>query len=151
MAVKFPLHTELQRTTSGKVSDYDKIPTYPPRPSFKEFENALRINSQVVVFDGCPNDPYRPSSTPLYQTSTFRAPDSSSFGEYDYTRSGNPTRTALEKQVAMLERATCAFAFTSGMSALSIATRLAGDGEILCSDDIYGGMYRLITKVSGGA
>ena len=95
-------------TTKGKAKDnvepaddYESIPTYPPRPNFKDFKNILRPDSQVVVFDGCPEDPYKPSSTPLYQTATFRAPTADSFGEYDYTRSGNPTRTALEKHAAL--------------------------------------------------
>eukprot|EP00392_Amoebophrya_sp_AT5.2_P005167 g5176.t1 len=70
-----------------RVGKYDEVPTYPPRPSFKDFKNVLRPDSRVVVFDGCPDDPYRPASTPLYQTATFRAPSAESFGEYDYTRS----------------------------------------------------------------
>lgn len=117
--------------TSSSAS-YEDLPTYPPRPSFKDFHNALQPDSQVVVFDGCPDDPYQPSSTPLYQTATFRAPEADAFGPYDYTRSGNPTRTALEKHVAMLDRATATFAFTSGMAALSQVVRLASGGEILC-------------------
>ena len=82
--------------------NYNELPTHPPRPSFASFENPLHPLSQTVVFDGAPDDPYKPSSTPLYQTSTFQQPDAMSFGKYDYTRSGNPTRTAIEKQVALL-------------------------------------------------
>ena len=62
-------------------------------------------SSQMVVFDGCPDDRHHPSSMPIYQTSTFVQPSSTEYGSYDYTRSGNPTRTALEKQVALLEGA----------------------------------------------
>ena len=129
--------------------EYDELPTFPERPSFEHFHNELRLNSQTVVFDGCPDDPHRPSSTPLYQTSTFQQPDATTFGSYDYTRSGNPTRTALEKHVAMLEGAHACFAFTSGMAALSALTRLleVGDEMLLC-DDIYGGMFRLVSKVT---
>ena len=79
---------------------YNELPTYPWRPSFKDFQNELHPASQAVVFDGCPDDPYKPSSTPIYQTSTYAQPSSSEFGAYDYTRSGNPTRTALEKHGA---------------------------------------------------
>ena len=131
------------------VPDYNDLPTFPPRPRFDGFVNALHPLSQTVVFDGCPDDPHRPSSTPLYQTSTFQQPAADTFGAYDYTRSGNPTRTALEKHVAMLEGARAGFAFTSGMSALAAVTRLlkAGD-EILLCDDIYGGMYRLVDRVT---
>ena len=129
--------------------DYDDLPTFPQRPSFENFTNSLRPASRTVVFDGSPDDPYKPSSMPIYQTSTFAQPDATSFGPYDYTRSGNPTRTALEKHVAMLERAHACFAFTSGMSALAVLTRLLEQGdEVLLCDDIYGGMFRLVHKVS---
>ena len=86
---------------------------------------------------------------PIYQSSTFIQPSANEFQDYDYTRSGNPTRSALETLVAGMEGAHAAFAFTSGMSALANMTRLlkAGD-EILCNADIYGGMYRLLTKVA---
>jgi len=86
---------------------------------------------------------------PIYQSSTFVQPSANELQEYDYTRSGNPTRTALEILVAGMEGADRAFAFTSGMSALATMTRLlkAGD-EILCNADIYGGMYRILSKVT---
>lgn len=126
---------------------YDDLPTFPIRPNFASFENSLRPASQCVVFDGCPEDPYHPSNTPIYQTSTFVQPSSSEFGPYDYTRSGNPTRTALEKHVAMLEHAAAAFAFSFGMAALHTVTRLLKQGDqILVNEDIYGGMHRLLTQ-----
>ena len=124
--------------------EYNSLPTHPPRPSFATFKNPLQPMSQTVVFDGAPDDPYKPSSTPLYQTSTFEQPDALSFGKYDYTRSGNPTRTALEKHVALLEGARAGFAFTSGMSALASMTRLLDHGsEMLVCNDVYGGMFLL--------
>ena len=135
---------------TGEEVVYNEIPTFPVRPSFKNFQNSLRPASQVVVFDGCPNDPHHPSSTPIYQTSTFVQPSSAKFGSYDYTRSGNPTRTALEKHVALLEGAYAAFAFTSGMAALNTLTNTflqAGD-HLLLGSDIYGGMHRLATKIT---
>lgn len=63
-------------------------------------------------------------SMPIYQTATFVQPSGTEFGPYDYTRSGNPTRTALETLIAGLENAHAAFAFASGMAALSAVTRL---------------------------
>ncbi len=131
-------------------ADYNNLPTYPTRPSYKEFHSKLKPSTQCVVFEGAPRDPHKPSSVPIYQTATFVQPSSTEFGAYDYTRSGNPTRTALEKQVAMLEGAHAAFAFTSGMAALAAVTRLlkAGD-ELLVGDDIYGGMHRLVSRVTG--
>lgn len=126
---------------------YDDLPTFPVRPNFADFDNALRPASECVVFDGCPEDPYHPSNTPIYQTATFVQPSCSEFGAYDYTRSGNPTRTALEKHVALLEKAAAAFAFASGMAALHTVMRLLKCGdEIVVNEDIYGGMHRLLTQ-----
>ncbi|CAJ1338301.1 unnamed protein product [Effrenium voratum] len=111
------------------------------------FKNELQPASQCVVFDGCPEDPYHPSCTPIYQTATFVQPSSSEFGPYDYSRSGNPTRTALEKHVAMLEQAAAAFAFASGMAALHTVMRLLKHGDqVIANEDIYGGMHRLLTQ-----
>jgi len=56
--------------------------------------------TQLVRFDACPDDPYNPTSTPIYQTATFAQHSIDEFGRYDYTRSGNPTRTVLETQLA---------------------------------------------------
>jgi cystathionine beta-lyase len=127
--------------------EYDELPTFPIRPNFANFKNKLYPASECVVFDGCPEDPYHPSNTPIYQTATFVQPSANEFGAYDYTRSGNPTRTALEKHVAMLEQAAASFAFASGMAALHTVTRLLRCGdEILCNEDIYGGMHRLLTQ-----
>eukprot|EP00040_Diaphanoeca_grandis_P020380 m.108385 g.108385 ORF g.108385 m.108385 type:complete len:456 (+) comp27871_c1_seq1:100-1467(+) len=132
--------------------DYNEVPTYPQRPSFQDFKNQLRRSSQMVVFDGAPDDVHHPSSTPLYITSTFVQPSSTEYGGYDYTRSGNPTRTALEKHVALLEGAHTAFAFTSGMSALMTVVRLLKPGdELIVGEDIYGGMARLLSKIAAPA
>ena len=91
-------------------------------------------------------DPYGGSSSPLYQTATFAFEDG---GEYDYTRSGNPTRTQLESVMADLEGATRSFAFTSGMGALAVAMRLVpSGGHIVTGDDIYGGTSRLLSRVA---
>lgn len=136
--LKFPAKTSVR---------YDDLPTFPIRPNFAGFQNSLRSASECVVFDGCPEDPYHPSNTPIYQTATFVQPSCSEFGAYDYTRSGNPTRTALEKHVALLESAAAAFAFASGMAALHTLMRLFRCGDqVLVNSDIYGGMHRLLTQ-----
>lgn len=70
-------------------------------------------------------------------------------GPYDYTRSGNPTRTQLEAQLADLEGAKRSFVYTSGMAALSSVLRLAPSGShIVAGDDVYGGTSRLLAKVA---
>ncbi len=96
-----------------------------------------------------PADPLTGALTvPVYQTSTFlqEAPDVNK--GYDYSRTGNPTRAALEKIVAGLEGGTAAFAFATGMAAIDAVAKLLKTGdEIIAVEDIYGGAYRLFTEV----
>lgn len=108
----------------------------------------MKFASRLVHFDSCPGDPNRPVTTPIYQTATFEQEQADAFGRYDYSRSGNPTRTVLEDQLARLESGTHAFCFASGLAALTTVTRLFGAGdEILAGDDLYGGTYRLFSKI----
>lgn len=76
-------------------------------------------------------DPYEAMSPPLYQTATYKQPNATENGPFDYTRSGNPTRTLLETQVAALDGADRAFAFASGMASLSAVCRLVKAGALL--------------------
>ncbi|WP_088012760.1 trans-sulfuration enzyme family protein [Gottfriedia acidiceleris] len=87
-------------------------------------------------------------SIPIYQTSTFHQFDIENFGKYDYARSGNPTREALENTIAKLENGVRGFAFSSGMAAISSVLSLfsAGDHIVIC-EDVYGGTFRIATKV----
>ncbi|KAG2258226.1 hypothetical protein Bca52824_077520 [Brassica carinata] len=75
-------------------------------------------------------DPFDAMSTPLYQTATFKQPSAIENGPYDYTRSGNPTRDALESLLAKLDKADRAFCFTSGMAALAAVTHLLKTGNL---------------------
>lgn len=86
--------------------------------------------------------------TPIYQTATFAFDDVDKAGEFDYSRSGNPTRKALESCLAALERGTRGFAFASGMAAETTVLMLyeAGD-HFIVSDGMYGGTYRLLMNV----
>ncbi|PYT01574.1 MAG: cystathionine beta-lyase [Acidobacteria bacterium] len=93
-------------------------------------------------------DPFGAISPPIYQTATFRQESVDEFGEYDYTRSGNPTRSLVERQIADLEGGKHASAFASGMAAIAALTRLVSTGEeILCGSDLYGGTIRLLDQV----
>lgn len=94
-------------------------------------------------------DPHGAVAPPIYQTATFRQPTAVEFGEYDYSRTANPTRTLVEEQIAALEGGRFAVAYASGMAALSGVLRLlqAGD-EILSGDDLYGGTSRLLSQVA---
>ena len=108
----------------------------------------MKFASRLVNFDVAPGDPFRPMATPIYQTATFAQEEATAFGPYDYSRSGNPTRSVLEEQVAVLENGSRGFCFSSGMAAIACITRLlrAGD-EILADSDLYGGTCRLFTRV----
>ncbi|XP_035544238.1 cystathionine beta-lyase, chloroplastic-like [Juglans regia] len=106
-----------------------------------------RISTMVLNFEN-KFDPYEAISTPPYQTATFKQLSATENGPYDYTRSGNPTRDALESLLAKLDEADRAFCFTSGMAALAAVSRLVGTGEeIVAGDDLYGGSDRLLSKV----
>jgi cystathionine gamma-lyase len=89
---------------------------------------------------------------PIHLASTFVQPGAGEWGEFDYTRSGNPTRKALETTLASLEGGCGALAFASGMAATHcvIASLKSGD-HIVAGSDIYGGTYRLLHKVANRA
>ncbi|MBL0927878.1 MAG: aminotransferase class V-fold PLP-dependent enzyme [Phycisphaerales bacterium] len=108
-----------------------------------------RFETRLVRFEACPGDPHRATATPIYQTATFEQESALEFGEYDYTRSGNPTRAVLERQLAALDGGGRALAFASGLAALTAATRLLEPGdELVAGDDLYGGAYRLFARVA---
>jgi len=85
---------------------------------------------------------------PICQTSTFRQESLDRFGAYDYSRSGNPTRQALEDAVALLENGSAGFAFASGMAAISSTLLLFSPGDhLVVGEDVYGGTYRVLTTI----
>ena len=86
--------------------------------------------------------------TPIFQTSTYVQESPGKHKGYDYSRTHNPTRTALEKNIASLEEGKYGLAFSSGMSAITAITHMLSAGDhIICSDDVYGGTFRLFDKV----
>ena len=87
-------------------------------------------------------------NVPIYLSSTFHQESFDSFGPFDYSRSGNPTREALEQSIADLEGGERGLAFASGMAAISSAFMLLSSGDhVLISQDVYGGTYRFVTEV----
>ena len=86
--------------------------------------------------------------TPIYQTSTYVLPDIGQDRGYDYGRSGNPTRTALQENLAALEGGRYGLAFASGLAATDIVMRLIRPGDhVVVGDDVYGGVYRMFDKI----
>jgi len=87
-------------------------------------------------------------SVPIQHASTFHQFDVDSFGKYDYARSLNPTREALEDVIAELEGGVKGYAFSSGMAAISTAFLLLSKGDhVVITEDVYGGTYRMVTEV----
>lgn len=102
-----------------------------------------------IIHNGHEIDPYtHGSSIPIYQVSTYRQDSVHHSGKYDYARSDNPTREALEETIALLENGTRGFAFGSGMAAISSILLIfsPGDHLIVC-EDVYGGTYRVLTTI----
>lgn len=87
-------------------------------------------------------------STPIYQVSTYKQEAVGKFKGYEYSRTGNPTRHALEVLISDLEGGVAGFAFASGMAATSSVMMLFSKGDhVILTDDVYGGTYRVISKV----
>ena len=87
-------------------------------------------------------------TVPIYQTATFRHPGLGQSTGYDYTRSGNPTRQALEDGIARLEGGARGFAFSSGMAAIANLLLLFKKGDhLVVTEDLYGGTYRLFEQI----
>ena len=85
---------------------------------------------------------------PLHLASTFVQPGAGDWGEFDYSRSGNPTRKGLETTIASLEGGTHALAFSTGMAATHCVTMLLSAGDhVVAGTDVYGGTYRLLHKI----
>jgi homoserine O-acetyltransferase len=85
---------------------------------------------------------------PVYQTATFTLPEIGVTKGFDYSRTRNPTRSALEQQLAALEDGEFASAFASGMAAVAAATSLLSSGDhVIATRDIYGGTHRFFTQV----
>lgn len=108
----------------------------------------MNIASQLVQL-GCKTDPRTGAlSTPIYQTASFRHPALGESTGYDYTRSGNPTRQALEEGLACLEGGAGACAFATGLAAITALLMLYQSGDhLIVVEDCYGGTYRLFEQI----
>ena len=106
------------------------------------------VETRIVSYNPAKKDPYGSATFPIYQTATFAQPSATEFGDYDYTRSGNPTRDAAQNILAEVDNGCAAYCFSTGMAAIMVVTRFAESGQnIILSDDSYGGTYRLLAQV----
>ncbi|KAI2635046.1 cystathionine beta-lyase [Xylaria nigripes] len=128
------------------LSGHD-LPPSPAPSSPSTGRRRYALATELVYTES--KDQYGASSVPIYQSATFKQTSAAGGNEYDYTRSGNPTRTHLERHMAKIMNATRALAVGSGMGALDVITRLLRPGdEVITGDDLYGGTNRLLTYLS---
>jgi cystathionine beta-lyase len=118
-----------------------------PAPSSPRNGRKYALATELVYTDS--KDQYGASSMPIYQSATFKQNSAGGGSEYDYTRSGNPTRTHLERHLAKIMNASRALVVGSGMGALDVITRMLRPGdEVISGDDLYGGTNRLLKYLS---
>ncbi len=105
----------------------------------------MRLQTRTIHIGVDKDTAYNSVMTPIYQTSTFRFEDIGITRGYDYTRSSNPTRKALEENIASLEGGAGAIAVATGMAAITTVLHLFQPGDhIVCTHDCYGGTDRLL-------
>jgi cystathionine beta-lyase len=109
----------------------------------------MKFNTKTIHGGQDNIDPaYNSVMPPIYQTSTYKQKSPGNHQGYEYSRSANPTRTALEKSIASLEIGKHGLAFSSGLAAIDAILKLLKPGdEVLSTNDLYGGSYRLFTKI----
>ncbi|MCD2424595.1 cystathionine gamma-synthase [Niabella pedocola] len=108
----------------------------------------MKLNTKIIHAGVEPDPSTGAIMTPIFQTSTFVQSGPNQHQGYDYSRAGNPTRTALEKSLAALENAQHGLAFSSGVAATESVIKLLRPGdEVIAANDMYGGTYRLFSKI----
>src|SRR6476661_4348088 len=116
----------------------------------KKIKSSPMGFSTTAIHAGNEPDPVTGAvSVPIYQTSTYKQEAlGKPTGGYEYARTQNPTRSALEKNIAALEGAKFGFAFASGMSAIDTTLKLVKAGDhVILGDNTYGGTFRLFNRI----
>ena len=111
----------------------------------------MKFNTKTI-HGGQEHDPaYGAVMPPIYQTSTYAQSTPGGHKGYEYSRTHNPTRNALENAFASIENGTFGLAFGSGLAAIDAVIKLLKPGdEVISTNDLYGGSYRLFTKIFEG-
>ncbi|HEY3023388.1 MAG TPA: cystathionine gamma-synthase [Actinomycetota bacterium] len=108
----------------------------------------MRFETRALHAGQEPEPAYGAVNVPIYQTSTYAQPEVGKPKRFDYARTGNPTREALETVIASLEGGRHGLCFASGMAAeATLLLTLRPDDHVLLSNDVYGGTYRLLARV----
>lgn len=114
----------------------------------KKGEIKMKFSTKAIHAGQEPDSATGATIIPIYQTSTFTQEEIGKHKGYEYTRSGNPTRTALEECLASLENGKYGLAFSSGLAASTAVLSILKPGDnVVASDDLYGGTYRLFEKI----
>lgn len=109
---------------------------------------SLKLNS-LLIHGGTDGDEITGAvNVPVYQTSTYKQDGLGQTRGWEYSRTGNPTRDALEKLIADLEQGEYGLAFASGLAAINTVLSLFHEGDqLIVSDNIYGGTFRILDNV----
>lgn len=108
----------------------------------------MKFNTKTIHGGQSLDTSYNAVMPPIYQTSTYAQSSPGNHKGYEYSRTHNPTRTALEKSFASIENANYGLAFASGLAAIDAIIKLLKPGdEVISTNDLYGGTYRLFTKI----
>ena len=111
-------------------------------------KKELKFNSKTIHGGQQPDAAYGAVMPPIYQTSTYAQTTPGGHKGFEYSRSANPTRTALENSLASIENGQYGLAFASGLSAIDAVIKLLNPGdEVISTNDLYGGSYRLFRQV----
>ena len=108
----------------------------------------MKFNTKTIHGGQSLDTSYNAVMPPIYQTSTYAQSSPGNHKGYEYSRTHNPTRNALEKSFASIENANYGLAFASGLAAIDAIIKLLKPGdEVISTNDLYGGTYRLFTKI----
>jgi len=108
----------------------------------------MKFNTKTIHGNQKPDEAYGSVMPPIYQTSTYAQSTPGDHKGFEYSRSGNPTRTALENSFASIENGNYGMAFGSGLAAIDAVIKLLEPGdEVISTNDLYGGSYRLFTSI----
>jgi len=108
----------------------------------------MKFNTKTIHGGQSLDTSYNAVMPPIYQTSTYAQSSPGNHKGYEYSRTHNPTRNALERSFASIENANYGLAFASGLAAIDAIIKLLKPGdEVISTNDLYGGTYRLFTKI----